>query len=155
MDLSNGLPCESGSFSRCLNPHRFFQSEVLNCNFPSLEIPALESCVVRSFLLPNCSSRFICMQIWDCPLCQKLPCLVHQLQPCCDSSPPGFPSLPLLLVLMNVSSLTPWLSNFHTVQFSVSSDCFLVLNLLLSYFWLCEEAQCICLCLHLGQKYPT
>ena len=29
---------------------------------------------------------------------------------------------------MNVSSLTPWLSDFHTVQFSVSSGCFLFLN---------------------------
>ena len=27
--LSNGLSCEAGSFSHCLNPHRFFQSEVL------------------------------------------------------------------------------------------------------------------------------
>ena len=71
--LSNKLSCEAGSFSRCLNPHRFFQSEVLNCNFPSLEIPALESCVVRSFLLPNCSSRFICMQIWDCQVSQLPP----------------------------------------------------------------------------------
>ena len=40
-----------------------------------------------------------------------------------------------LLVWMNVSSLTPWLSDFHTVQFSVSSGCFLFLNLLLSFFW--------------------
>ena len=39
-------------------------------------------------------------------------------------------------------SLTPWLSGFHTVQFSVSSGCFLFLNLLLS-FWLYEEAQCV------------
>ena len=37
-------------------------------------------------------------------------------------------SLPLLPVWMNVSSLTPWLSNFHTVRFSVSSGCFLFLN---------------------------
>ena len=37
-------------------------------------------------------------------------------------------SLPLLLVWMNVSSLSPWLSDFHTVQFSVSSGWFLFLN---------------------------
>ena len=41
---------------------------------------------------------------------------------------PGCPSAPLLPVWMNVSSLSPWLSNFHTVQFSVSSGCFLFLN---------------------------
>ena len=37
------------------------------------------------------------------------------------SSPPSCLSPPLLLAWMNVSSLTPWLSDFHTVQFSVSS----------------------------------
>ena len=70
----------------------------------------------------------------------------------CESSPPRCPSLPLLPVWMNVSSLTPWLSNFHKVWFPGSSGCFLFVNLLLSFFWLCEEAQCVYLCLHLGQK---
>ena len=50
------------------------------------------------------------------------------------------------------SSLTPWFSDFHTVQFSGSSGYFLFLNLLLFFFWLCEEIQCIYLCLHLDQK---
>ena len=40
---------------------------------------------------------------------------------------PNCPSLPLLLIWMNVSSLSPWLSDLHTVRFSVSSGffCFL------------------------------
>ena len=63
---------------------------------------------------------------------------------------PGF--LPLLLFWMNVSSVTPWLSDFHTVQFPGSSGCFLCLNLVLPLFWLCEEAQYVYLCLHLGWK---
>ena len=67
---------------------------------------------------------------------------------------PGSPSLPPLPVWMNVSSLTPWLSDFHTGRFSGSSDCFLFFNLLLSFFLLCEEAQCMYLCLHLGQTSP-
>ena len=75
-----------------------------------------------------------------------LPDLVLQPLPCHESS------LPLPPVGMNVSSLTPWLSDFHTVQFSVSSGCFLFLNVLWS-FWLCEEAQCVYLCLHLGRKF--
>ena len=29
---------------------------------------------------------------------------------------------------------------------------FFVVKLLLSFFWLCEEAQCVYLCLHLGRK---
>ena len=105
--------------------------------------PALEPCVASSVLLPSCSSQFICRRMWDC--------LVRQLPPRRKSSPPGCLSLPLLLVWVNASSLTPWLSDFHTVQFSVSS-CFLFLNLLLSFFQLCEEAQCVYLCLHLGRK---
>ena len=42
----------------------------------------------------------------------------------CHSSLPSCPSPPLLPVWMNVSSLTSWLSDFHTVQFSISSGCF-------------------------------
>ena len=75
---------------------------------------------------------------------------VLQPLPCGESSLPGCLSPPLLLVWMNVSSLTPWLSDFHTVWFSVSSGCFLFLNLLLSFFWLFRAAKCTYLCLHLG-----
>ena len=42
--------------------------------------------------------------------------------------PPSCPSLPLLPVWMNVSSSSPWLSDFRVVRFSVSSGCFLLLN---------------------------
>ena len=49
------------------------------------------------------------------PLHNLPPHCVQQSLPCCKSSPPGYPSPPLLLVWMNVSSLAPWLSNFHTV----------------------------------------
>ena len=73
-----------------------------------------------------------------------LPTPVLQPPPHQESSPP------LLPVWMNVSFLSPWLSEFHTVCFSVSSGCFLYLNLLLSFFWLCEEAQCVYLRLRLG-----
>ena len=58
-------------------------------------------------------------------LLHNMPLLwVHQPPPCLESSLPSCPSLPLLPVWMNVSSLSPWLSDFHTVQFSVSSGCF-------------------------------
>ena len=102
-----------------------------------------EPSVAWSVSLPSCSSHFICMWMWDHWICQ--------LPPCHESSLPGCPSPPLLPVWMNVSSLTPWLSDFHTIWFSVSSGCFLFLNFL-SFFWLCEEAKCVYLCLHLGQK---
>ena len=41
---------------------------------------------------------------------------------------PGCPSPPLLLVWPNVCSLSPWLLDFHTVGFSVSSGWFSFLN---------------------------
>ena len=148
MGLSNKLSsCAAGSFSCCLNHHRIFQSEVLRLYFPTLE-----SWVVWSISLPSYSSQFICMQMLGRLVHQPPPCPVLQPLPCCVSFPLGCPSLPLLLVWMNVSSLTLWLSDFHTVRFSVSSGCFLFLNLLLSFFWLCKEAQCVYLCLHLGRK---
>ena len=135
MGLSNELSCEAGSFShRHLNPHRCFQSEVLR-----LYLPTLEPWAVWSVSLPNCSSWFICTQMWDRSVYNSLPRWVHQPPPWGKFSPPGCPSPLLLLVWINVSSLIPWLSGFHTVQFSVSSGCFLFLNLLLSFFWSGEE----------------
>ena len=85
-----------------------------------------------------------------CPIPQSATSLGRGLamSPLCS----GCPSPPLLPVWMKVSSLSPWLSDFHTVRFSVSSGCFFVFKLLLSFFWLCKEAQCVYLCLHLGQK---
>ena len=74
MGLSNELSSEAGSFSCCLNPHRISQSKDLRLYFPTLE-----PWVVWSLSLPSCSSQFICRQMWDCPL--------HQLPPCCESSP--------------------------------------------------------------------
>ena len=41
--------------------------------------------------------------------------------------------------------------DFHTIRFSVSCG-FLFLHLLLSFFWLCVEAQCLYLHLRLGRK---
>ena len=89
---------------------------------------------------------------WPALLHNLPPHLVCQLSPCHESSPPRCPSLPLLPLWMNVSSLSPWLLDFYTVRFSVGSGCFFVFKLLLSFFWLCEEAQCVYLRLHLGRK---
>ena len=63
-----------------------------------------------------------------CSIIRHLAGSTSRPPPCFRSSPSGCPSLPLLPVWMNVSSLTPWLLDFHTVQFSVSSGCFLFLN---------------------------
>ena len=111
-----------------------------------LYFPMLRPWVVWSASLPSYSSCFICSRMWD------LLVQVLQLPPCCEFFLPGCPSPPLRPVWMNVSSLTLWWLHFHTVQVSGSSNCFLFLNLSLSFFWLWEEAQWIFQCLHLGQK---
>ena len=139
MGLSNKVSCEAASFSHChLNPHRCFQSEAMRFYFP-----ILEPWVVQSVLLPSHSFQFTFMQMWGHTVLQLLP---HR-----RFSPSGCPSPPLLPVWINVSSLTPWLSDFHTVRFSGSSGYFFFLNLLLFFLWLCEEAKCVYLYLYLGQ----
>ena len=35
--LSNELSCDAGSFSCCLNHHRFYHSEILKLYFPELD----------------------------------------------------------------------------------------------------------------------
>ena len=52
---------------------------------------------------------------------------------------------------MNVSSLTPLLPDFHTVQFSVSSGCFFVFKFVVVLL-LVVQGGTVCLQLHLGQK---
>ena len=100
-----------------------------------LYFPALEPWVLWSASLPRCSSPFIYAQMWGRGLgllavalpapfvSQSTPSLVLPATLC-----PGYWSPPLLQVWMNVSSLSPWLLDFHVVQFSVSSGCFLFLN---------------------------
>ena len=65
-----------------------------------------------------------------CPVCSTVHHVSGSRHIAIATSP--LPQLPvssqLLQVWMNVSSLSPWLSDFRTVQFSVSSGCFLFLN---------------------------
>ena len=121
MGLSNEFSCEAGSVSCCLNPHRFFSVSSLRLCFP-----ALEPWIAQSVSLPSCSSQLIYMQLSHCPVLQPLPC--------CESSPS------LLLVWMSVSSLTPWLSNFHTVQFSGSSGYF-VFKFVVVLIWVVQGGR--------------
>ena len=90
-----------------------------------------------------CTGSLGCMvchlvhQLLPCRPAAALPTLLHNLPPywvlqplpCSESSLPRCPSLPLLQVWINVSSLSPWLSDFHIVRFSVSSVCFFFLFL--------------------------
>ena len=95
-------------------PPQVLQPEVLRLYFPTLEPWGVWS---HSSVVPLVSAGEYGIA------CFASHCLAHRvLQPLpwCMSSPP------LLSVWMNVSYLTPWLSDFHTVRFSVRSGCFFV-----------------------------
>ena len=138
MILSNELSCEADSFSHCHNPTGF-NSQRFEALFPSAGTLGCSVCLAPQLFFLVITHK--CGATWSFNCCLA----VHPLCPSC-------PSLPILPVWMNVSSLTPWLSDFHTVCFSVISGYILFLNLLLSFFWLCEEAKYMYLCPHLGQK---
>ena len=65
---------------------------------------------------------------WPTAFHNPPPLWVCQLPPCRESSQPGCPSLPLLSVWMNVSSLSPWLLDFHAVRFFCQFWLFFVFN---------------------------
>ena len=149
MGLSNKLSCEAGSFSCCcLNPHGCFQSEVLG--FISLHWSHGLHGLLRSPAVPpglsmrECGAAGSASCRTACPFRSTIHHLTGSASCRLALSPlrPGCPSPPLLLVWMNVSSVSPWLSDFHAVRFSVSSGCFLFLNLLLSFF--CSRRHSVC-----------
>ena len=78
----------------------------------------------------------VCHLVHQLLLCwpaAALPTLLHNAPPrwvhqLLSPFHPGCRSPLLLLVWMNAASLSPCLSDFHTVQFSLSSGCFLFLN---------------------------
>ena len=142
MDRSSELSCEAGSFSRWYNTHRFLQPQVLRLSFP-----LLEPWVVWSVLLPSCSSRFVLMHMWDCPVLQALPC--------------GGPLQPGSWLSATPTSLDEC---FFFKSLVVGLPCssifwqfwlffFFILSWFLSFFWLYKEAEHIYLHLNLGQKF--
>ena len=120
-------------------PPQVFSVKSLRLYFPSLE-----PWVARFVSLPSSPSRFICTRMRDRPICQPLPCR--------ESSPPRLPvsapptSLGECFFFISLVVGPPYSSLF--CQFCL----FFVFKLLLS-FWLCEEAQCVYLRLHLGRKF--
>ena len=146
MGLSKELSCEAGSFSHWrLNPQGVL-NQWFEALFPCTGALGLRGLFHSPFVPPSLSAHKCGTPGRQPPppgICQLL--LAGQLQPCppryticclagsashhlAESSPPSCVSPPLLRVWMNVPSLTPWLLDFHTVRFSVSSGCFLFLN---------------------------
>ena len=147
--LSSELSRETGSFCHCCNSHRFLHSEVLRPQFS-----VLKPCVV-------CHAPQVLLLAYPH---RSVGNPVHQAPP----HPPGPPpchtsSLPQFTVSTPPPSLDEY---FFFNSLAVRLPCSLIFwhfwlfliyylfNCLLSFFWLCEQAQCVYLCLHLGWKSP-
>ena len=129
MGLSNALSSEAGSLSCCCNPHRFLQPEVLRLYFPCWNPDLCDlSC---SPVVPPGSSASKCGTTWS-----SLPWLPNSAPPTCLGECFFFNCLVVGLP--------------HSLIFLAVMVTFF--KLLFSFFWLCEEAKCLYLCLHLGQK---
>ena len=107
---SKELSCESGSFSCCHNPYSFYSQRFWGFLFPHWN-PGLQCLVPQLFLLvylhANVGLPGPPAATW--PTQSSIHHLVEH--PFC----PGCPSPPLLPVWMNVSSLIPWLLDFHSL----------------------------------------
>ena len=114
-----------------------------------LYFPTLELSVARSVTWST--SCGLTGQLQLCPPHSTICHLAGLARPRLAASPlhPGCLSLPLLPVWMNVSSLSPWLSDFHTVHFSVTASCFLILNCC------CPSLNCGCARRHSVSTYTS
>ena len=87
------------------------------------------------------------------PLHNPPPRWVHQPPPCCQSSLPGW--LPISTPPTGLDDCVFFNSLVVGLPYSLifcQFWLFFVFKLLLSFFWLCKEAQCVYLHLHLGRK---
>ena len=138
MGLSNELFCEAGSFSRCCNPHRFLQSGILRLYFPTLG-PWVVG-LSRSPVVPPSLSA-----------CK-----------CGTPNPPASILLGVLFTWLPISGPPTGLGEcffFNSLVVELPYSLifcqfwlFFVFKFFVVLFWLCEEAQCVYLRLHLGWK---
>ena len=121
--------------------------ETEQCSLPAWLWPTLQHSHVRVGVSPNAATPAVVHgQLWVSVSPSVSPAhMVH----CLAAGSLQPPVLLIWLVWLTVS-LIPWLSEFLAVLFSGTSGCLLILGLLLSSFWLCEEVKGLYICLHLG-----
>ena len=104
------------------------------------------------YLCANVGLQGLLAATLPAPFHNPPPRCVCQPPPCCESSPPRLPistpptSLDECFFFISLFVRLPYISIF--CQFWL----FFVFKMLLSFFWLCEEAQCVYLHLPLGWK---
>ena len=125
---------ESGSFSCHHNPHKFLQPEVLRLYLPGTGTMGFMVCLApQLFLL-----IYLHVNVGLPAAASPAQSASHYLAMC---SPFSCPSLPLLPVWMNVSSLTAWVLDLHTVQSSGSSGCFFVFKLVVIFLFIVQGGE--------------
>ena len=132
-------------------PTGFYSQRFWGFSFPSWH-PGLCS-LSHSTVVPPSLSAWVCGIYKPASCCLDGPGALATAMS--GILPTSTAHLCLLPVQMKVSSLTPWLSDFHTVWFFWKFwFCLFVLFLywLLSFFWLCEEVKHYLVCICLGQK---
>ena len=122
--------------------------------FRSPAIPPVYLCRnVGSQGLPATTLWGLLAAAWPALFHNPPPHWVHQLPPCCKSCPPWLPvsapptGLGECFFFISLVVRLPYSSIF--CEFWL----FFVFKLLLSFFWLCEEAQCVYLRLHLSHNF--
>ena len=163
--LSNDLSCEAGSLSCCRPNHLGAFNQRLEALFPHAGALGYAVC-----LAPSHSSRSICARVWGhgvlpaalpAPFSATLsPALSVYL--CANVRLQGLlvVGLPAPFV-PHSASLGPWVcsalaARVHPSYRSGRMSLFYLLGVglpccsIFCQFWLCEEAQCVYLCLHLG-----
>ena len=135
MGLSNELFCEAGVSPTAASTPTGVFNQWFEALFSCAGALGLHGLFRSPFVPPGlsmheCGAAGSASCRLACPIRSTIRHLAEPASPCLATSPlcPGCPSPPLLPVWMNVSSLSPWLWDFHTVRFSVSSGCFLFLN---------------------------
>ena len=131
-------------------PPRVFSIRGLRLYFPSWN-PELRGLFYNPAIPPvlsvcECGPSGSASCSLPAPLHNPPPHWVHQLHRAPVSAPPT--GLDECFFFISLVVRLPYSSIF--CQFWL----FFVFKLLLSFFWLCEEAQCVYLCLHLGRKPP-
>ena len=104
------------------------------------------------YLCENVGPQGLPATAWPAPFHNPPPRWVHQPPPCRESSPP---QLPISAPPTGLDECFFFISLVVRLPYSLIFGqfwLFFVLKLLLSFSWLCEEAQCVYLCLHFGWK---
>ena len=100
--------------------------------------------------LPATTLWGLLVTAWSAPFHNPPPCWVCQLPPCLESYLPG---LPVSAPPTGLDECFFFISLFVGLPHSlIFCQFWLFFVFKLLPFWLREEAQCVCLCLHLGQK---